>query len=56
MDASAYIEINSTSVTPMTYRYGDWEPPAWNLNRPEGESFEDLIDSSNSILEEVEEG
>lgn len=44
-DASAYIEITRTGVAARTFRYGIWEPPAWNLSTPEGESFGDIIDS-----------
>jgi uncharacterized repeat protein (TIGR01451 family) len=35
VDASAYIEITGTGVGAKTFRYGDWEPPAWNLSAPE---------------------
>ncbi len=35
MDASAYIEIKGTGVAAKTFRYGGWEPPAWNLSAPE---------------------
>jgi len=35
MDASAYIEITRTGVAARTFRYDDWEPPAWNLSAPE---------------------
>ncbi len=35
MDASAYIEITGTGVAAKTFRYGDWDPPAWNLSAPE---------------------
>ena len=34
MDASAYIEIAGTGVGAKTFRYGGWEPPAWNLTAP----------------------
>jgi uncharacterized repeat protein (TIGR01451 family) len=34
-DASAYIEITRTGVPAKTFRYGGWEPPAWNLSAPE---------------------
>jgi hypothetical protein len=34
-DASAYIEITGTGVAAKTFRYGGWEPPAWNLSVPE---------------------
>ncbi len=44
-DASAYIEITRTGVAAKTFRYDGWEPPAWNLSAPEGESFGDIIDS-----------
>ncbi len=35
MDAAAYIEITRTGVAAKTFRYGGWEPPAWNLSAPE---------------------
>ena len=35
MDAAAYIEVTRTGVAPKTFRYGGWEPPAWNLSSPE---------------------
>jgi hypothetical protein len=35
MDAAAYIEVTRTGVAPKTFRYGGWEPPAWNLSAPE---------------------
>ncbi len=35
MDAAAYIEVTRTGVAPKTFRYGSWEPPAWNLSAPE---------------------
>jgi len=35
MDASAYIEVTRTGVAAKTFRYGGWEPPAWNLSAPE---------------------
>jgi hypothetical protein len=35
VDASAYIEITGTGVGAKTFRYGGWEPPAWNLSAPE---------------------
>jgi uncharacterized repeat protein (TIGR01451 family) len=35
MDTAAYIEVIRTGVAPKTFRYGGWEPPAWNLTAPE---------------------
>lgn len=43
-DAVAYVLINRTGVDPRSFRYGEWEPPAWKLNQSE-ESFDDIIDS-----------
>ncbi len=44
-DAAAYIVVRGTGVAPRTFRYGSWEPPNWNLNSSEGESFDDIVDS-----------
>ena len=54
MDASAYIEITRTGVASRTFRYDGWEPPAWNLSSPEGESFADIRDGF--ILEVESDG
>lgn len=40
----AYVLINGTGLSSQSFRYGEWEPPAWSLNDSE-ESFEETIDS-----------
>lgn len=34
-EAAAYIEVIGTGNAPRTFRYGDWEPPNWNLSTSE---------------------
>lgn len=34
-EAAAYIEVTGTGNVPRTYRYGDWEPPDWDLSTSE---------------------
>lgn len=34
-EAAAYIEVTGTGNAPRTFRYGDWEPPDWNLSTSE---------------------
>jgi len=34
-DAAAYIDVRSTGIAPKTTRYGDWQPPDWNMTSPD---------------------
>ena len=43
-DSAANIWVNGTEAAPRSFRYGEWEPPAWNLARSE-ESIQEIIDS-----------
>ncbi len=31
-DASAFIDVRETGVAPRTVKYGEWQPPDWDLN------------------------
>jgi len=43
-DAVAYVLINRTGSRSESFKYGEWEPPAWNFNESE-ESIESIINS-----------
>ncbi len=55
-EAATFVMVNRTGLSSKSFRYGGWEPPAWNLDRSGEESFESLIDSFDQEETEEKEG